>query len=448
MKKWVFIFTFLVASFLVLLLRGWGGTAVSAAPDIKLGRIPTGLNQAEANGNSYWLRLSTDGRYVAFCSFADNLVPNDTNKVPDTFVYDTYLGVAERVSVTNSGAEVYGWTNCEGVDISGDGRYVAFGSDTAELDDAAGQNVYNDIFLRDRQNGSLTQITHAYDGGPTNGASYDPNLSADGRHIIFRSYASNLVPNDTNGVADIFGYDVQTQTINLISVSTTDSSVNGSTWFFIAGDNVSKDGRYFVFTSPATNLVEKNTNGSNVYVHDRDADEDGVFDEPNPAETRNELISINLYGTPNTGGSRPSISQDGRYVVFSSDAADLVAGDNNGATDIFVRDRLTGTTEIASLSSTGAQFTMPSTKGSISDDGRFVVMQSSYPASPYEIIYLRDRTTGVTTLLSVSQGRPSSRSSYDPIISANGGAVVFESIASDLVPGDTNYFWDLFLYRQ
>ena len=211
MKKWVFIFTFLVASFLVLLLRGWGGTAVSAAPPISLGRIPTGLNQAEANGESYWLRLSSDGRYVAFCSHASNLVPNDTNKVPDTFVYDTYLGVAERVSVTNSGAEVYGWTNCEGVDISGDGRYVAFGSDTAELDDAAGENVYNDIFLRDRQNGSLTQITHAYDGGPTNGASYDPNLSADGRHIIFRSYASNLVPNDINGVADIFGYDVQTQ---------------------------------------------------------------------------------------------------------------------------------------------------------------------------------------------------------------------------------------------
>ncbi|MCB8981976.1 MAG: PD40 domain-containing protein [Ardenticatenaceae bacterium] len=446
---------FLAASYLVLLLMGWGGTAVSAAPAIKLGRIPTGLNQAEANSGSYWPRLSGDGRYVAFCSHASNLVPNDTNKVPDTFVYDTYLGVAERVSVTNSGAEVYGWTNCEGVDISGDGRYVAFGSDTAELDDAAGENVYNDIFLRDRQNGTLTQITHAYDGGPTNGASYDPNLSADGRHIIFRSYASNLVPNDINGVADIFGYDVQTQTINLISVSTTDSSVNGSTWFFIAGDNVSKDGRYFVFISPATNLVEKYTNGTlNVYVHDRDADEDGVFDEPDPAETRNEMISINLYGMGGMGLSGvPSISQNGRYVVFSSDAADLVAGDNNGATDIFVRDRFTGTTEMVSLSSTGTQGTLPSMKGSISDDGRFVVMQSSaqlstYPARPYPLIYLRDRTTGVTTLLSVSQGRPANNGSNDPIISANGRAVVFDSIASDLVSGDTNHAVDFFLYRQ
>ena len=438
----------LAASLLILMMMGWGGTAVSAAPAIKLSRIPTGLNQAEANGGSYWSRLSSDGRYVAFCSGASNLVPNDTNKVPDTFVYDTYLGVAERISVTNSGAEVYGWTNCEGVDISGDGRYVAFGSDTAELADATGQNAYNDIFLRDRQNGTLTQITHAYNGGPTNGGSYDPNLSADGRHIIFRSYASNLVPNDTNGVADIFGYDVQTQTISLISVSSTDSSVNGSNWYFRDGDNVSKDGRYFVFTSTATNLVEKNTTGSNVYVHDRDADEDGVFDEPNPAETRNELISINLYGTPNTGGSRPSISQDGRYVVFSSESPDLVVGDNNGRKDVFVRDRLTGTTEIASLSSTGAQFTMPSTKGSISDDGRFVVMQSSYPASPYEIIYLRDRTTGVTTLLSVSQGRPANSGSLNPVISASGGAVVFESFASNLVPGDTNNFLDLFLYRQ
>ena len=75
-------------------------------------------------------------------------------------------------------------------------------------------------------------------------------------------------------------------------------------------------------------------------------------------------------------------------------------------------------------------------------------MQSSYPASPYEIIYLRDRTTGVTTLLSVSQGRPANGASLNPVIAASGGAVVFESIASDLVPGDTNYFWDLFLYRQ
>ncbi|MCB8925444.1 MAG: PD40 domain-containing protein [Ardenticatenaceae bacterium] len=443
---------FLAASLLVLTLMGWGGTAVSAAPDIKLGRIPTGLNQAEANGESYWLRLSSDGRYVAFCSLASNLVPNDTNNVLDTFVYDTYLGVAERVSVTNSGEEVYGRDNCLGHDISGDGRYVAFVSSAPELDDAAGKNVYGDIFLHDRQDGSLTQITHSYHGGPANDFSDDPNLSADGRHIIFKSWASNLVPNDTNGVADIFGYDVQTQTISLISVSSTDSSVNGSNWYFRDGDKVSKDGRYFVFTSTATNLVEKNTTGSNVYVHDRDADEDGVFDEPGPSETRNELISINLYGFPSTGGSRPSISQDGRYVVFSSDAADLVTGDNNGATDIFVRDRFTGTTEIVSLSSTGTQGTLPSILGSISDDGRFVVMQSSaqlstYPAGPYPVIYLRDRTTGVTTLLSVSQGRPSSRSSYDPIISANGRAVVFDSSASDLVPGDTNHAVDFFLYR-
>ena len=446
---------FLAASLLVLTLMGWGGTAVSAAPDIKLGRIPTGLNQAEANSGSYWPRLSGDGRYVAFCSHASNLVPNDTNKVPDTFVYDTYLGVAERVSVTNSGAEVYGWTNCEGVDISGDGRYVAFGSDTVELDDAAGQNVYNDIFLRDRQNGTLTQITHAYDGGPANDRSYDPNLSADGRHIIFRSWASNLVPNDTNGVADVFGYDVQTQTISLISVSSTDSSVNGSTWFFTAGNNVSKDGRYFVFISPATNLVEKNTNGLNVYVHDRDADEDGVFDEPDPAETRNELISINLYGMGGMGLSgAPSISQDARYVVFTSDAADLVVGDNNGAADIFVRDRFTGATEIVSLSSTGTQGTLPSIVGSISDDGRYVVMESvaqlsTYPARPYSMIYLRDRTIGVTTLLSVSQGGwPANSTSYYPVISANGRVVIFSSFASDLVPGDTNNVFDLFLYRQ
>lgn len=452
MKKTIL---FWAASLLMLTMMGWGGTAVSAATPARLVRIPTGLNQAEANSGSYAARLSSDGRYVAFCSHASNLVPNDTNNVPDTFVTDTNTGGVERISVTERGAEVYGWTNCEGVDISGDGRYVAFGSATAALDDAAGQNVYNDIFLHDRQNGTLTQITHAYDGSPANGSSYDPNLSADGQHIIFRSYASNLVPNDTNGVADVFGYDRQTRTISLISVSATDSSVNGSNWLFNAGSNVSHDGRYFVFYSLATSLVEKNTNGTlNVYVHDRDADADGTFDEPDPSETHTELISMNLYGMGGTDHSwMPSISQNGRYVVFSSDAADLVVGDNNGTTDTFVRDRVTGTTEMVSLSSTGAQGMFPTLMGSISDDGRFVVMQSmaqlsSYPASIYSMIYLRDRTIDVTTLLSVSQGRPANNGSYDPVISANGRAVVFESFASDLVPGDTNHTWDFFLYRQ
>lgn len=446
---------FLVAGLLLVTMMGWGGTAVSAASSIKLRRFPTGLNQVEANSSSFSARLSADGRYIAFCSFATNLVPNDTNNVLDTFVYDSHTSDVERVSVTETGTEVYGWNNCHGVDISGDGRYVVFGSDTAELDDAAGRNLYNDIFLRDQGKGGLLQITHAYDGGPANGDSYDPDISADGRHIIFRSYASNLVPNDTNGVADVFGYDIQTRTISLISVSSTDSSVNGSGWIFANGSSVSGDGRYFVFYSSASNLVEKDTNGTlNVYVHDRDADEDGYFDEPDPSETHTELISINLNGMGGSDHSTlPSISQNGRYIIFTSYAVDLVPCDNNGTADLFVRDTHTDITEIVSLSSDGIQGTLPSIMGLISDDGRFIVMQSlaqltSDPPSPYWMIYLRDRQIGVTTLLSLGQNGLANRESGYPTLSTNGRTVVFESFASNLVPNDTNGAFDLFLYRH
>lgn len=205
--------------------------------------------------------------------------------------------------------------------------------------------------------------------------------------------------------------------------------------------DVSRDGRYVVFTS-ATALVPGDTNqASDVYLWDR-------------MTSTHERISVAIGGGLADGPSeRPSISADGRYVAFASAATNLVAGDTNGTVDVFVRDRVAGTTTRVSVSSTGAQVSGISRDPDISDDGTVVAFVSSAfelvpdDANGAADVFVRDLTTGVTTRVSVrTGGGEADQPSVSPVLSGDGNVVAFWSAATNLVAADSNAVADVFVH--
>jgi Tol biopolymer transport system component len=313
----------------------------------------------QADGGSWVSALSADGRFVTFHSDATNLVPGDTNGRSDVFVYDRVTGAVERVSVTSTGEQARGSSYSS--DISADGRYVAYYSYASNLSegDANGQL---DVFVYDRDTGIVERVSVSSSGETGNSFSQDPVISADGRYVAFHSKASNLVEGDTNDTRDVFVYDRETDTIRRISTS----SDGGQADAWSAYASLSDDGRYVAFHSKAGNLVEGDANGErDVFVYDMQT---GAV----------ELISGSMAGGSGNGwSSGASISADGRYVAFHSEASDLVAGDTNACRDVFVYDRATGAMERVSQSGAGEQGARYSESASISADGRYVAFASA-----------------------------------------------------------------------
>jgi len=237
-------------------------------------------------------------------------------------------GDLTRVSVDSNGAQANGGSYRDR--ISADGRYVAFVSDATNLipDDT---NNAEDVFVKDRQTGATTRVSVASQtGAQANNGSGTPAISGDGRFVAFYSDASNLVSGDTNGIGDIFVHDRQTGVTTRVSVDSSGNEANGqNSDYYLA---ISGDGRYVAFPSDATNLVSGDTNNvTDIFVHDCQT-----------GQTRR--VSVASDGTEANGRSYfgMDISDDGRYVVFSSFATNLVAGDTNGTRDIFVHDLQTG----------------------------------------------------------------------------------------------------------
>ncbi|HEY2987808.1 MAG TPA: hypothetical protein VGL11_08780 [Candidatus Binatia bacterium] len=216
-------------------------------------------------GQSYHPSISGDGRYVVFVSDATNLVPGDTNKVPDIFVHDRVKGTTKRVSVASDGAEGIGGASTQPA-ISADGRYVAFVSEATNLV-PGDTNGLADIFVHDMDKGTTERVNVATGGAQTvGGHSFYPALSADGRLVAFLSDAANLVPKDTNGSWDIFVHDRQTGTTERLSVASNGTQGDAGS----ARPSISADGRYVAFESGASNLVPDDTNGVvDIFVHDR-----------------------------------------------------------------------------------------------------------------------------------------------------------------------------------
>ena len=310
--------------------------------------------------------------------------------------------------------------------ISADGRWVAFQrSDTPS------------VLVNDRWSGLTSVIDHEYGGGP-------PALSADGRFVAFTSIASDIVPNDTNGDTDVFVLDRATGVTTRESVASTGEQANGGSWFGSACA-ISANGRFLAFSSDASNLVPNDTNGrSDIFVRDRELGE----------TTR----PVDLGGAPLYESYNPCISADGRFVAFSSAASNLVANDTNGATDVFVIDRLTGTLTRASVDSRGigSKSGWSSYSPALSADGRIVTFLSSasdlVPGdtnSWHSDVFVHDMKTGVTTRVNVaSDGVQADGSSFDYSLSPDGRFVAFGSEASNLVPGLTRFGTRVYLHDR
>lgn len=276
------------------------------------------------------------------------------------------------------------------------------------------------------------RVSIASDGTQGNAGSSAPSVSADGRYVAFASSASTLVPGDTNGRRDVFVRDRLTSQTVRVSVASDGTQANSdSQW----APGISADGRFVVFASGASNLVADDTNNStDVFVHDMQT-----------AQTTR--VSIASGGQQaNNSSIVPSISGDGRFVAFESGAGNLVAGDTNNNSDVFVHDCLTGQTELVSVASDGTQGNAASGymdgSVSISADGRYVAFSSGasnlVPGGRGNVmdVYVHDRQTGQTTR-DGSGGYAS--------ISANGRFVAFNSFSDDVVPGDTNSAPDVFV---
>jgi Tol biopolymer transport system component len=237
-------------------------------------RVTQDMNGGDAHGASWRSTLSNDGRYVAFESDADDLVPGDTN------------------------------------------RLIALAPDR---DTPAAAHTGSDVFVFDRQTGAVELVSPARDGTPANGDSNEPHISATGRWVAFQSNADNLVPGDTNKWTDVFRRDRQTGTTELVSAGLNGAAANGRSY----ARGVSADGRYVVFASAADNLVPGDTNRT-----------DDVFIRDLQAGTT-ELVSVGPGGEQgNEGSGECAISADGRFVAFQSSATNLVQGDTNGSADI------------------------------------------------------------------------------------------------------------------
>ncbi|MEF8756274.1 MAG: PKD domain-containing protein [Accumulibacter sp.] len=402
--------------------RGVEGTSVSLS----------GIYHGDAGYPIVQPDVSADGRYVVFRSEA-NLVSDDTNQQPDIFRKDLTTGQVVRVSTDALGGQVDGSSYSPA--ISSDGRYVVFESYASNLvaDDT---NFNSDTFRKDLTTGQVVRVSTDALGGQADWWSSSPNISSDGRYVVFYSDASNLVADDTNQAPDIFRKDLTTGQV--VRVST--DALGGQAHRSSDSPNISSDGRYVVFNSDASNLVSDDTNQrSDIFRKDL---------------TTGQVVRVStdaLGGQADGWSHSSAISSDGCYVVFYSDASNLVSDDTNQAPDIFRKDLTTGQVVRVSTDALGGQVDGSSYYPAISSDGRYVVFESygsnlvSDDTNQRSDIFRKDLTTGQVVRVSTDAlGGQADGWSYSSAISSDGRYVVFNSNASNLVPGDTTGTTDVF----
>ncbi|HLM19806.1 MAG TPA: hypothetical protein VK549_18420 [Acidimicrobiia bacterium] len=423
-----------------------GPPAALAHPPGITERVSVSSEGTAGNDESSLAAISAGGRYVAFWSFASNLVADDTNGTSDVFVHDRVTGVTERVSVDSrerqaTGAEQDGVldTNFGRPAITPDGRYVAFASSATNLV-KGDRNQAVDIFLRDRVAGTTERVTMAGRRVEANSQSSHPAMSSDARFIAFTSYADNLVSGDTNFTSDVYLLDRSTGAIQRVSVSSAEEQANNAS----GSASITPDGRFVAFGSDASNLVpgEVEDFAGDVYLRDVQAG------------TTEGIATFATGFVRHTGG--PVLSADGNLVAFHSWDDGIVAGDNNGSYDVFVLDRTTGAIERVSVDSAGVQGDNWSLNPAMTPDGRFVAFDSDADNlvagdGNFDLdVFLHDRVTHTTVRVSVrTDGTETGLelASFNASISADGRTIAFQSEGA-LVPEDTEFPVDVFVHEH
>lgn len=417
----------------------------------------------EANGTSQGVSITESGDIVVFVSFANNLVENDASNdcisisgksisCIDVFVKDLGTDEIARVSISNNGLP---GNNHSGIiqewgshtSISSDGRYIVFQSNADNLANAdnlvldAIPRLYlfdmelNQIQLIGNDDASLETVTPSYN--------INPIISGNGKFVVFQSNNSNLVENDTNGVDDIFLYDVQTEQIERVSTGIGGEQANRTSGLGYAA-TVSADGRFVAFVSEANNLVSNDSNNlPDIFLYDR------VLQETKRINMNNEDENL---GESNGASTHPTLSANGQFIVFQSEANNLIQNDTNEVTDIFLYHLATGQIEIISTSWSGGLANGRSGNPDISSNGRWIAFSSDannlVPNDTNSVtdIFIYDAITGRTIRASINnEGEEGNHVSNSPAISGDGSKIAFVSLASNLVLDDTNETWDIFM---
>jgi Tol biopolymer transport system component len=394
--------------------------------------------------------VSADGRFVALTSYA-RLVAADTDRRADIYVLDRLSGRVTLESVAVDDRPIEG--DCDHPRLSGDGRFLAF---QAAITNGEGLPD-TDVVVRDRVRDTATRVSRdAGRGGPR--WSGDPEISEDGRVVVFRSAGTDLVPGrDENGSwQDVYAFDPVTRAVRRVSVDSRGAQHADGAGYAPA---VSGNGRYVAFTSTAdlegsADRREPRAGSSatqgppQVYVRDMEL---GIT-------TR---ASSDAHGKPLDGGSfAPSISRDGRYVAFGSTTTKLAEGDRNRSADVFLRDLHSRTTVVVSRSANGGTANGQSRNPAISGDGRFVAFQSEAsdlvcfrcPPALLDVnllsdVFLFDRTAGLMTWVSAVAAGGWPEESGAPQLDADGSVVAFTS-RHPIDQQDTRNDFDLFVHVQ
>jgi len=413
---WFTVFVFAFQAVMVLPAH-----AIATFPQL----VSVATDGTQANSFSQAPSISADGRYVVFESYASNFAPGGAADCPggcsDVFIRDRQTGETNRINITIDGFTSNGSSHTPS--ISADGRYVVF-------------RYGGSIVVEDRQTGIQSFADVSSNGVRGNNTSEkNPVISADGRYIAFLSRSSNLVSGDTGNYYDIFVHDQQTGVTSRVSVSSNGTQANNDSSDFSIG----ADGRYIVFRSSATNLVNDSI-GAGLFVHDSQTGETSRMGGLSP-------------------GGEPVISEDGNKIAYTACVVTGYPpeGGTTGTCDIDVYNRLVGSITRVSNSYDGNNSNGFSLRPSISADGRYVSFGSwatnlvSGDTNEQADIFVHDIQTNITSRVSVSayggQGDGDS-GYYASTISADGNYVAFVSGASNLVSGDINNTYDIFVTQN
>ncbi len=382
--------------------------------------------------------VSEDCSKVVFQSSASNLVTGDGAGTGDVFLRDVSTGVTSPVSVGVGASDSTG--SSRDARITPDGALVVFSSMRPNLvaDDL---NGVEDVFVRDLRTNVTQLITRASDGSQADGDSYHPELSDDGRFVVYASAARNLFTVSIRWPAskrsDVLITSREDGSTRLVSQAADRTSGDGTSDF----PAISGDGRYVAFVSDSSNLgAASPITGAQIYLRDL------------TGETTT-LLSAARDGSPGDGASgAPRMTSDGRYVVFSSEATNLVPGDTNGKRDVFVRELSTGMTHLVSLSTEGQLGDGDADFPQIAADGRYVAFVSTSTnlvgrsLSGVAQIFVRDLQEGTTTLAGLAEGgAPGNQDAMSVALSPSGRCLAFGSTATNLVSLDVNLSQDVFL---
>ncbi len=392
--------------------------------------------QADGDCAQTYPAMSWDGRYVVFGSQATNLGSPVWPGMTNIYVRDTVSGATELISRGMSGAPANGMSDM--ADISGNGRYVAFNSGASNLV-PGDTNGMVDVFVLDRLTGVIERVNVSASGQQTVLSCLSPRINGDGRYVSFDSADPTLTADDANGASDVFVKDRWMGSVERVSAPPGWGDSNGQSFL----PSISAGGRYVAFVSSATNLCMAFfvSGGFHVYVHDRLTHSTELLDRRPDGDPSHD--STNAYPW--------SISADGRYVGFGSDATDLTTGDVEGWMDAFVCDRTTGQVFRVSETSAGIGGNNDSDQPALSADGRHVAFLSystnlaAGASDSYANVYRSKWQQGAITVVNVAFGGGEANGhAYGGFLNADGSRTGFISYADNLAPGDLNGLPDVF----